>query len=330
MELFINNKENIDKFTYLFKNIKNITTDTIFNFNSEFITSQGMNPSKTSIYNLKIGHLWFDEYKYTSDEECIEIGINTVILSKIFNTISQNQTIKIIYDTNKSDYLFIEFCNINKENKNSFDKYFEVPLMDLNYHMQTMSSIDPDVSFEIDCNKLSNICSQTKCFHDTINIKCTEDNIKFKVNGNETKFTIKLDLEDVNEYSIVEDLVFSNYYDLTIFDIICTFSKLANIVVLSFDNEQPMIIDYKITNSKKINQNNQTNNVIEEKNEETDEENDNEENNNEEHKEFMLKFYLVSKTKSNDEYSDDNSDNDDNDNENIDNGDYDDDVYDEY
>lgn len=323
MELFINNKENIDKFTYLFKNIKNITTDTIINFNSEFITSQGMNPSKSSIYNLKIGHLWFDEYKYTSDEEYIEIGINTVILSKIFNTITQNQYIKIIYDTNRSDYLFIEFCNINKENKNTFDKYFEVPLMDLNYHIQAMSSIDPDVTFEIDCNKLSNICSQTKCFHDTINIKCTENNIKFKVNGIETKFTIKLDLQDVNEYSIVEDLIFSNYYDLTIFDIICSFSKLANIVVLSFDNEQPMIIDYKITNSKKTNQ---TNNVIEEKDQENDEEK-NEENDNKEYKEFMLKFYLVSKTNNNDEYSDDNSDENDG---NIDNDVYDDEVYDEY
>lgn len=307
MELFINNKENIEKFTYLFKNIKNITTDTIFKFNSEFIASQGMNPSKTSIYNLKIGHLWFDEYKYTSNEEFIEIGINTLVLNKIFNTISQNQTIKIIYDINNCDYLFIQFCNINKENKNTFDKYFEVPLMDLNYHMETMNYIDPDVSFEIDCNKLSNICSQSKSFHNTINIKCTEDNIKFKVNGNETKFTIKLDLEDVNEYSIVEGLVFNNYYDLLIFDIICTFSKLANTVILSLDNDQPMIVDYKITNIEKTNQ---PNNIIEEKDNEI----------NDEHKEFMLKFYLVSKA-NNDEYSDDDSvdNNDDNDDDNFDN-----------
>ena len=98
-----------------------------------------------------------------------------------------------------------------------------------------------------------------------------------------------------------------NYYDLLIFDIICTFSKLANTVILSLDNDQPMIVDYKITNIEKTNQ---PNNIIEEKDNEI----------NDEHKEFMLKFYLVSKA-NNDEYSDDDSvdNNDDNDDDNFDN-----------
>ena len=97
MELFINNKENIEKFTYLFKNIKSITNDTIIKFTADFINSQGINNDKTCLYEFKIGNSWFDEYKYTSDEPSIEIGINTVILSKIFNTLSSNQSIKIIY-----------------------------------------------------------------------------------------------------------------------------------------------------------------------------------------------------------------------------------------
>ena len=278
MELLLNEKENIDKFTYLIKNIKNITENTIIKFSSHSIHSQGINSNKTCLYEFKIGNLWFNEYKYTTDETSIEIGINTVVLSKIFNTLSANQSIKIIYNEINCDYLTIEFCNLDKEDKTSFNKYFQLPLMDLNYSTMDTSNHNSDVSFEIDCNKLCNICSQTKAFHDTINIKCNENNIKFKINGIETKFTIKLDLDDVNEYSIVENLTFNQMYDLNIFSTISSFSKLSNVVILELDSQNPMIVNYKITP-------------------------ENEEN--EENEEFTLRFYLACKSNNDDE--DDNS-----------------------
>ena len=298
MELLLNEKEQVDKFAYLIKNIKNITNDTTIKFAPHAIYSQGINNDKTCLYEFKIGKLWFNDYKYISQEPCIEIGINTIILSKIFNTLSTNQSIKIIYDENNCDYLSIEFCNIDKENKTSFNKYFQLPLMDLNYQTMSMPDNDPDVSFEIDCNKLNNICSQTKVFHNVINIKCNENNIKFKINGIETKFTIKLDLDDVNEYVIVENLTFDEKYDLNMFNTISSFSKLSNVVALELDTNNPMIIHYKITPEN-----------------DGDAENDE----NDENDKFILTFYLVAKTNNDDDdinsdqASDNNSDVDEND-----------------
>ena len=145
---------------------------------------------------------------------------------------------------------------------------------------------------------LKNICSQTKVFHNVINIKCNENNIKFKINGIETKFTIKLDLDDVNEYVIVENLTFDEKYDLNMFNTISSFSKLSNVVTLELDTNNPMIIHYKITP-------------------ENDEAVENDEN--DENDKFILTFYLVAKTNNDDDdinsdqASDNNSEADEND-----------------
>ena len=138
---------------------------------------------------------------------------------------------------------------------------------------------------------------KTKIFHNVINIKCNEHNIKFKINGIETKFTIKLDLDDVNEYVIVENLTFDEKYDLNMFNTISSFSKLSNVVALELDTNNPMIIHYKITPEN-----------------DGDAENDE----NDENDKFILTFYLVAKTNNDDDInsdqaSDNNSDVDEND-----------------
>ena len=75
-----------------------------------------MDPSKSCIFELNIKNDWFDTYEIIDGNE-YNIGINAIILSKIFGIHNENQFIVISYDnevdnilvTFKSDTLFTDF-----------------------------------------------------------------------------------------------------------------------------------------------------------------------------------------------------------------------------
>ena len=285
MELTIDNKENINKFSYFIKNLKNISGNINISFNENCIYSKGLNENHTSLYEFKISNEWFCNYNYTSSNDTIDIGLNTIILFKIFNTLQENENIKIIFNEENDVKLFIEFVdNIteNKKKSKNFNKYFEIPLFDTDIDNGKISENEWEVEFNIISKKLLNICNQINTFDDKLNILCNENEINFYAEGICGKINATLDIDDVDEYSIIEDLELNNCYAECAFNFISNFYKLSNNIILKFSINGPMIIYYKINNSENNHDKDHDNNQEAKESEEDEEHEDAEEDEDEE------------------------------------------------
>ena len=70
--------------------------------------------------------------------------------------------------------------------------------------------------------------------------------IEMTASGTDGKMKVNIDVDDLDEFSIEEDLVYQDSFSLTYFNHMCTFHKLANTMILNFENERPMKLTYNI------------------------------------------------------------------------------------
>ena len=152
MEVIIKdiNKGNI--FVEIFKKLKIFTDSFILTFNDEQLYLQGMDSSHIIVFELIINKEWFDEYNVNDTVSC---GINTNILSKILSVKDENQYLKL-YQENDNDKLNIDFLN-QENNKNNYEKYFQLPLIDIDTETLGIPEQEYDVTFSIDYKDYKNI-----------------------------------------------------------------------------------------------------------------------------------------------------------------------------
>ena len=67
-------------FISIFKNLYKISSTLLLEFKKNELYVQGIDNTKSALYELKIASSWFDAYEYKND---CSLGINSVIFSKI-------------------------------------------------------------------------------------------------------------------------------------------------------------------------------------------------------------------------------------------------------
>lgn len=239
MNIVINNLLKAELFSNLFQHIKLFTDHVNITFSGEKMYLQTMDSSRVSIFEINLPAEWFDIYNINTSET---IGINAGILFKVLHSRDKDQTIDIKFETG-SDRLHINFTS---EGKTSFDKHFEIPLMELDVDLMDIPVFDSNTDITVPSSYFAGIISQLQIFGDSIEFNCSEDKVQLSSLSPESgKMIVDIDVDDLNAYSITEDdPEMKISFSLARLHNICMYHKMAKEVDIILTNNYPMKVVY--------------------------------------------------------------------------------------
>jgi proliferating cell nuclear antigen PCNA len=239
MKLVIKDKQKAEKFSHIFRHLKQFVDIISLYFDNEKLYAQGMDGSHVGLFELSISKEWFDEYEINK-EDVKNIATKTSILHKVINTREENQSISIEYD-NFPDKLNISFESDIKE---EYNKYFELSLIDLSEDLMNLDGHECQVDMIFPTKNFSSLIEQHAIFNDNIQIFCSEEEIKFTTKGDEGEMKVKMSIDDLNEYAIEEDKEITQSFSLNHLNTMCQFNKLSSEVLIGFCEDKPMLMKY--------------------------------------------------------------------------------------
>ena len=137
----------------ILKKLKLFTESFVLMINNERLYIQGMDSSHIIIFDLNLSSDWFDTIDVKENNN-YEFGLHTTILAKILSIKSEKQYMRIYNEENNIDKLGIDFIN---GNESDYDKFFEIPLMDIDYDLLEIPTTDYDASIIMEAKNYKNI-----------------------------------------------------------------------------------------------------------------------------------------------------------------------------
>jgi len=241
MNIVINNPQKADCFAVLFQHIKVFTEHVNMIFDKDKMYIQSMDNANVSIFEINLPKEWFDIYELTGDSNIV-LGISSSLMYRILNAREKNQQIKIVYEEPDTDKLMFHFTG---ENKNEFEKHFEIPLMDIDSEMLIIPAVEYQAEFSIASANFSSIINQLKMFGDTMDIECSETNIVLYANSQEQgKMFVEIKIEDLTEFSIDENENIKLSFSLTYLHHFCLYHKLSKEIEIKISRDYPLKVVY--------------------------------------------------------------------------------------
>ena len=237
MEVIIDGNNKGKSFTTIIKYLREFTDYITFRTKEEGIYVQGMDGSQVCLYEIRLNKDWFQSYEYTNSD-FTEISVSTKILFLILNIRQDKQIITMRYQGEK---LEIEFTG-----EKIFDKYFEIPTMDINNEQMNVPAVEYDAEFHMESTIFSNLMGQLKIFDEKFKIKCNEENITMDAEGHEGRMKVDIDIDDLDEYTINEGETIELSYSLVFINTISEFSSISNETMISISKNFPLKVLYKL------------------------------------------------------------------------------------
>ena len=242
--LKLKEKEKVNKFTVLFKYLKNVCPDVMVNINDNGFHIQGLCSAHVLLFELDLSKEWFDEYKTTFVTQ-VNLGLNCEILSNIIGCVSDGQLLSFSYNERTLDKLTISMENNNK-NTNTLEKSFEVSLMDIDVDPLEVPEIDTDIEINILSSNFEGIINQLIKFGSDVEFHCDNDGMVWKSIGDSNTMKVKIKEDDIETYAIVEDLEYNSTYALKYLKYVSDFSKLNTSLDIHFIVDNPAIFIYDL------------------------------------------------------------------------------------
>uniref|UniRef100_A0A6C0BUC8 Proliferating cell nuclear antigen PCNA N-terminal domain-containing protein n=1 Tax=viral metagenome TaxID=1070528 RepID=A0A6C0BUC8_9ZZZZ len=240
MQIKLVDEQKCVNFVNVFQYLKLFTTNINIHISSERMYIQGMDPSHVSIYELNLMSNWFDEYNVESDDL---IGVNSGILFKILNARGQGQTICM----HRQDDSFELDLTSNETNKENFNKYFKVPMIDIDEEMMEIPDNDYQLNISMQSKTFKSIIDQLSGFGDTIDVIYKEDKIYLKSESTEEgEMKIEISLDDLDNCEVEEDLDMKKSYASRYMHMFTQFQKISKEIYISFHNDLPVKVIYKM------------------------------------------------------------------------------------
>jgi len=238
MRVVITNKEKAKAFTTMFQNMKLFCEHINLMFEPHRLYAQGMDSSHISVFEIFIPSGWFDEYWQEGNSV---IGINTHHLFRILNTREENQQINIEYTDSDSDKLFLHFVS----SKASFDKHFELPLVELEFEMMEIPDVDYQAEFSLASSNFASIVGQLKQFGADLHIMCNEQELRLTAKSNESgNMSVIVPIDDLTLFAINEGETLNISFSLTHLHNICAFHKVSDGINLKISENYPLKTTY--------------------------------------------------------------------------------------
>ncbi len=253
----------------ILKKLKLFTESFVLMVNNERLYIQGMDSSHIIIFDLHLSSEWFDKIETSSDKN-FEFGLHTTLLAKILNIKSDSQSMRIYNDENSTDKLGIDFIN---GSSNDYDKFFEVPLMDIDNDLLEIPPTDYNASIIIESKNFKKLIDD---FHglefQNIQIKCSEYEVQFKSESSNGNMVLNINDSQMYSYNTTldDDDVVSNSFNLNFIGKMCQF-KVSKFICIQQSPGIPIEIKYllnpndekKMENSDESNGSNEDNGNIE-------------------------------------------------------------------
>lgn len=249
MRLTIENKAKLEIFVAVFQLLKNWNTHLSMHFETNRLYIQSMDKSHICLADIEIKHNWFSFYE-TSKNSSIAVDANHFAI--LMNYALKNDSLELKFsDEDEPDKLFINFLN-GKENKTSFDHFFELNLVDIEEEGLGIPTVDYDVEFTIDAKKFVDVLSELNAFSQNLNITCTDSIVELNAQGDTTKLKINIPVDDLEEYAVSEGDDLSVAFSLTHLCKMCTSIKMSQHINVSLSSEYPMLLVYNLGDDSKV------------------------------------------------------------------------------
>tara|TARA_E500000331_G_scaffold358081_1_gene422585 strand:+ start:5012 stop:5806 length:795 start_codon:yes stop_codon:yes gene_type:complete len=234
-------------FVNVFQHLKLFSANINIHIENEKIYIQGMDPSHVSIYELNLLASWFDEYNVDTEEV---IGVNSGILFKILNARGAGQNINMHMENDNFEIDLIS----EKENKDSFNKYFKVPMIDNDEEMMLIPESDYQLDISMASKKFKSLIDQLSGFGDTVDVMYKEDKVFLKSESiEEGEMKIEINLDDLEGCEVEEGLHMSNSYATRYMHMFTQFLKISKDIYLSFHKDLPLKVIYLLDDEEKDN-----------------------------------------------------------------------------
>ena len=243
MKLSITEKFKKDIFISIFQLLKNCSSIINIQCNQNDIYIQGMDKAHICLFDIKIYAEWFNNYE-TNENDVSNICVNTHFFHNILSMNQEHHTIIIHYEDNP-DSINIDLINENNT-KGEYNKYFKLPLAEMEVELLSVPTIDYDAEFLINAKKMNEITSQLMIFGDIMNIKCTEEKIDLISTGIGGEMMVNIPIDDLSEYAIAEDENIDLSYSLNYIHKMCITTKLSSEIEFFIHKEYPMKIKYDL------------------------------------------------------------------------------------
>jgi proliferating cell nuclear antigen PCNA len=244
MKLVISEKNKKDVFISLFSIIKSNTTNICIVFKPELVFIQGMDKSHISLFNIQIEKYWFTHYENNNEHETT-VCFDTNTFYNIINNVTKNQSIVIISDKS-NDYVNIDLLDAEYKDKEEYNKSYKIPLLENDYDFLNIPEIEYDCEFLISSKKICDITSQMLIFGTDIKLFCSEDLIEFTTNGPTGEMNVKIDTNDLDEFSIDMGTKFDFCYNLNYLNKMCLTKNLSDKIYFSLSKDCPLKIKYDL------------------------------------------------------------------------------------
>ena len=249
MHLTIENKSKLEIFVSIFQLLKHWNSHISMHFETDRLYIQSMDKSHICLADIEIKKNWFSSYDSFKNSN---IAVDANHFAILMNYALKNDSLELKFeDECEPDKLYINFLN-GKENKTSFDHFFELNLIDIEQEGLGIPSVDYDVDFTIETKKFIDTLLELNTFGQNLNIKCDENIIELNANSDSTKLKINIPVEQLDEYAIAEEQEVSVAFSLTHLCKMCTSIKLSGKINVSVSKDYPMLLVYNLGDDSKV------------------------------------------------------------------------------
>lgn len=256
MNILIQNPAKIDIFTTLFQNMKHFSENVNLQFTPEHLYVQTMDNARISILEFYLPKSWFCAYECG---ESVTLGIHSGTLYKILAAREKDQSIRIQYQSDNTDKLFVHMSSTQEKGGNnsssiSFERHFETPLMDIETECVTIPDMEYQVEMSLPSVIFSTIIHQLRGFGDNLEIRCNETVNRWTATTQESgSMSVDMKIDDLNEFAIEEGCDLSLEFALQYLANIGSYSKICKNVHLKMHADFPLRLDYPLDSDSDAN-----------------------------------------------------------------------------
>ena len=268
MEIIIRNSDRADKFAAIFQHIKLFTDHIAITCSETHMKMQCMDNAHVTILEMSLPASWFDVYDLdiVNSGETIRIGFNATYLHRILSSRDKDQKIHLSFSLEESENLLINLTksdNVSsvgvesdvsskktKDNKpltNTFDKHFELPLIDIEEEIMKIPDIEYTAELSMHSAQFADIITQLKMFGDTMEVQCSEERITLaSTSPDQGKMFVEIGINDLSEFAIDEGANLALSFSLTYLKHFCAYSRISELVSIKIGESYPMRIAYSL------------------------------------------------------------------------------------
>ena len=248
MHLTIENKIKLEVFVSIFQLLKNWCTHINMHFETDKLFIQSMDNSHICLANIEIHSTWFSTFDCPNNNT---VTVDSAHFALLINYALKHNTLELKYEEEfNPDKLYINFLN-NKDN-GTFDHFFELNLLEVEEDSLDIPKVDYDVEFIMDAKKLVDVFSELNAFGTDLNIKCSDTLIELNASGDASKLTVKITVEELDEYAISENENINVSFSLTHVRKMCLSNKLSSTINIFVSEEYPMSLVYNIGEKSQV------------------------------------------------------------------------------